>query len=307
VTPRRYRSIIHDSSRWDGFDFRPDDIVISTPPKCGTTWMQMICALLIFQSPKIDRPLAKISPWVDMQIRPREEVFALLEAQQHRRFIKSHTPLDGLPSNPEVTYIGVARDPRDAGISMFNHFANLDMDALMAKLAGVIGPDDLAELMGSGPPPPPKTEAEGFLNWVQDPTPLERHVGGNLTSLLHHAQCFWDRRDEPNIVLVHYADLQSDLEGEMRRLASRLGIAVSEAQWPELVEAAGFQQMRDRADELMPNSADAIFLDARTFFHRGQSGQWRTVLGPDELAAYEARLAEINPDPELSAWLHRGA
>ena len=72
-------------------------------------------------------------------------------------------------------------------------------------------------------------------------------------------------------------------------------------------EAAGFQQMRDRADELMPNSADAIFLDARTFFHRGQSGQWRTVLGPDELAAYEARLAEINPDPELSAWLHRGA
>jgi hypothetical protein len=48
-TPRtRYRSILADSSRWDGFAFRPGDIVISTPPKCGTTWTQMLCALLIF-------------------------------------------------------------------------------------------------------------------------------------------------------------------------------------------------------------------------------------------------------------------
>ena len=106
---------------------------------------------------------------------------------------------------------------------------------------------------------------------------------------------------------LHYADLQSDLEGEMRRLAARLGIDVPEALWSELVEAAGFQQMRDRAGELMPNSVDAIFLDAQHFFHRGLSGQWRTVLGPDELARYDARLAELDPDPELSAWLHRGA
>src|SRR5687767_15368543 len=109
AAPAVYRCGLTDSSRWRELQLRPDDIVISTPPKCGTTWMQMICALLIFQSPKIDRPLANISPWVDMQIRPREEVFALLEAQQHRRCIKSHTPLDGLPSNPELTYIGVAR------------------------------------------------------------------------------------------------------------------------------------------------------------------------------------------------------
>ena len=48
---RRYEGVVFDSSRWDGFALRPGDIVISTPPKCGTTWTQMICALLILQEP----------------------------------------------------------------------------------------------------------------------------------------------------------------------------------------------------------------------------------------------------------------
>src|SRR5687768_11314107 len=93
----RYRTVISDSARWDDFPFRADDIVISTPPKCGTTWTQMICALLIFRTPDLPAPLAKISPWLDMQLTDRDETVAALEAQTHRRFIKTHTPLDGLP------------------------------------------------------------------------------------------------------------------------------------------------------------------------------------------------------------------
>src|SRR5947209_5478250 len=103
----RYRSVVQDSARWDGFAFRPGDIVISTPPKCGTTWMQMLCALLIFQKPVLDTPLAELSPWLDMLTLPRDEVVALLDAQRHRRFIKTHTPLDGLPVDERVTYVCV--------------------------------------------------------------------------------------------------------------------------------------------------------------------------------------------------------
>src|SRR5579864_2036013 len=94
---KRYRSVVSDSERWDGFVFRDDDIVISTPPKCGTTWMQMICALLIFQDPALPLPLTELSPWLHMQTAPAADVIAALEAQQHRRFIKTHTPLDGVP------------------------------------------------------------------------------------------------------------------------------------------------------------------------------------------------------------------
>ena len=54
----RYLSLIADNARWDGFSFREGDIIISTPPKCGTTWTQMICAMLIFQTPDLPQPLA---------------------------------------------------------------------------------------------------------------------------------------------------------------------------------------------------------------------------------------------------------
>src|SRR5215208_1909720 len=93
----RYRSIVADSARWDGFAFRPGDVVISTPAKSGTTWTQMLCALLIFDGPAFPAPLEKLSPWLDMCNRPLAEVMAELTSQTHRRFIKTHTPLDGLP------------------------------------------------------------------------------------------------------------------------------------------------------------------------------------------------------------------
>jgi len=92
----RYRSVVADSARWDGFRFRPGDIVISTPPKCGTTWMQRLVALLLFDG-EPPGPISSISPWLDMQLATTDDVFALLETQQHRRFIKSHTAFDGLP------------------------------------------------------------------------------------------------------------------------------------------------------------------------------------------------------------------
>ena len=63
---RRYQATVYDSNRWDGFELRCGDIIISTPPKCGTTWTQMICALLILQEPALRLPLDTLSPWIDM-------------------------------------------------------------------------------------------------------------------------------------------------------------------------------------------------------------------------------------------------
>src|SRR5690349_24298629 len=107
-TPRtRYRSIVADSARWDGFEYRSGDIVISTPPKCGTTWTQMLCALLIFDGPEFPAAMDQMSPWLDACNRPLADVWTSLAVQGHRRFIKTHTPLDGIPQHPDVTYLVV--------------------------------------------------------------------------------------------------------------------------------------------------------------------------------------------------------
>src|SRR3954470_1604716 len=156
---RRYETSMYDSNRWDGFELRPGDIIISTPPKCGTTWTQMICALLILQEPELPFPLDTLSPWIDMVTRARTNVFADLAAQTHRRFIKTHTPLDGIPNDPTVTYICVGRDPRDVALSMDHHIDNMDVGA--SKRA----PDQAAPLAGTklGPlrPRQPRLTASG--------------------------------------------------------------------------------------------------------------------------------------------------
>jgi aryl sulfotransferase len=304
----QYASIMSDNARWDGFVLRPDDIIISTPAKCGTTWMQMICALLVFQTPNFDRSLDQISPWLEMLTSDRDSVFALLDAQTHRRFIKSHTPFDGLPFDPGVTYICVGRDLRDVALSWDNHMANTDMMALFGARANAVGLDDIAELIAGGPPPRPEADAERFWLWVeqdeQETVGDDAGAGGSLRGALHHLSTFWAVRDRANVVLVHYDDLKTDLEGQMRYLAQRLGISVPEDRWAELVESATFDKMRERADVIVPDSSHAIWQDNRQFFNRGVSGQWRTMLDEDDLRRYRARVAQL-ADADLARWVHR--
>ncbi len=302
--PPRYRTVISDSARWHGFPLRPGDIVISTPAKCGTTWTQMICALLVFGTADLPGPLDLLSPWLDMLTRERDDVFAALAAQTHRRFIKSHTPYDGLPHDDDVTYICVGRDPRDVAISWDNHVAITDLDALLGARAAAVGLDDLFELVPEGPPARAETAIGRFWQWVDDSTDTAASSASSLAGLLHHLETFWSVRDRPNVVLLHYDDLKADLEGEMRRLADRLAVTIDEARWPELVEAATFERMRARADHVAPDTSHAIWHDTKEFFHRGSSGQWRALLDGDDLRRYRARVAEL-ADPGVARWLHR--
>ena len=296
---RHYRSFIQDSARWDALELRDDDILIVTPAKSGTTWMQMCVALVLFQTPDLPRPMAELSPWLDMLTWPLDEVVALLDAQEHRRFIKTHTPLDGLPWDPRLTYIYVGRDPRDAMRSMENHMANADFDALITARANAVGLDDLDP--ADMPAPRSDDPIERFWSWVDDD-------GSNDTGLvgaLHHLQTAWDRRHEPNVHLFHYADLQADLGGQLRRLAEVLGVDVPEERWEVLVPAATFTEMKAKADVLAPDTVHNLWKSNSQFFDRGTSGRWREMVAEDEMARYDARVAELVPD-DLAHWAHHG-
>jgi hypothetical protein len=301
----RYRAFPTDSARWEGFVFRDGDIVISTPSKCGTTWVQMICGLLIFQTTEFYRPLDLISPWFDVLFRPRDEVVADLEVQPHRRFIKTHTPLDGLPFEKQVTYICSGRDPRDVAMSWDVHIANADFETGLALRAAAVGLDDLAELMPDGPPPVIEDERERFWAWVDQPATPETHFFG-LASTLHHLHTFWDVRDRPNVVLVRYEDLLADLEGQMRLLAARLGIPVAGDLWPDLVQEATFEHMSRRPNELVPEAShDGLYRDVGRFFHSGTTEQWRRIISDEDLPRYVARVRECGVSEDLVEWVHR--
>ncbi|MEE6261739.1 sulfotransferase domain-containing protein [Plantactinospora sonchi] len=307
----RYQNFLMDSDRWTGFPFRAGDIVISTPGKCGTTWTQMICALLIFQSTDFPQLLSVMSPWPDVFTRRREEILADLEAQDHRRFVKTHTPLDGLPFDERVTYVTVGRDPRDVAISFDNHMANTDFDSLMSLRATAIGEPLPATTTGQvsgdagptmlppGVPQPDQSPHQRFWSWMEAE---DDFVG--LPTMLHHLDTFWQARHLPNVVLLHYDEMKADLDAVMRRLADRLGIEVPGDRWSALVRAAEFTEMKRRAQELAPEAV--IWRDPDRFFNRGVSGQWRDLLDDDDLRRYRERVYAV-VEPELVAWIHQAA
>jgi hypothetical protein len=291
--------MVSDSSLWADFPFRDGDIIISPPAKCGTSWMQMLCALLIFDSAEFPRPLTEISPWFDAVTYDVAATLATLEEQRHRRFIKTHTPLDGLPFRTGVTYICVGRDPRDVALSFEHAIANVRPEA-MADAAAIAG-IDLTDI-----PPPPDDPLERFWMWANaEFTNGPVGVGATLANLIHHLQTYWDRRDEPQVLLFHYQDLLTDLPGQLQRLATALGIDADHERIGQLASEAGFERMRERADELAPGVDNKLWRSNRAFFHSGSSGQWRDLLGPADVERFESRLAEL-ASPDLAHWLRTG-
>jgi hypothetical protein len=291
--PRSYATSEEDNGRWLTFPFRAGDIVISTRSKHGTTWMQMICALLVFRSPDLPAPLGELSPWLDRLTEPQADLFARLGAQTHRRFVKTHTPLDGLPIAPEATYIVVARHPLDAAVSLYHQGDNIDR-ARLRQLVGLPEPEV--------PPAPRPTLHDWLVEWISDdPAPFESL--DSLPGVMWHVTDAWERRSERNVVLVHYDDLQRDLDAAMRGLAARLGIEIDEPAWPALVRAASFAEMKARAGSMLPDQ-NGVLKDPEAFFRRGTSGAAREVLSEAELARYAERVRELAP-AGVVAWLHR--
>lgn len=293
---REYREFVMENSRWDGFALRDDDILICTPAKCGTTWTQMICAQLILRTPQLEQPLTQYSPWLDALFAPKDAIHAQLAAQTHRRFIKTHTPLDGLPWSDSVRYICVSRDPRDMLVSLRNHMANMKPESFAMLAANASGPWE--------PPfPPPDDFSAWFRVWIQNSGVYDESAA--TSNLLYFVKTFWRYRHLPNLLMVHYGDLKADLEGEMRRIAHFLAIDVPEAEWPALVAAAGFANMKANAAQLAPQVTDDVWHDPGQFFHKGESGQWQELLDADDLVLYR-RVMDERLEPELAHWLEHG-
>ena len=209
---REYREDDADNARWQGFAFRPGDVVISAPSKSGTTWTQLLVALLIFDGPDFPDPIGKMSLWMDQKTRPVEEAHAVFAAQQHPRFIKTHTPIDGRPMHDDVRYVCVGRDPRDAAISMIHHSDNLDRKRL-GELIGV----DL-------PPRERPTDEEVLDRWLEG----EDVPGWNARFLFHHYRTFWEAKDRENVALFHFDDYRAALPSELTRLAAHLDIGLDD-------------------------------------------------------------------------------
>jgi aryl sulfotransferase len=289
--------VVLDSTRWSVYNHRPGDIIISTSYKTGTTWTQTIVANLIFQDGALPAPVDTMSPWLDMAIPPLDVISQGLEAQTHRRVIKSHLPLDGLPYFETARYIVVGRDTRDVFMSIWNHHSGYtdqlkEMMKDRAKVTGTEFPqyENLHEMLKDW-------VAKSAFEWESSGFPYWSH--------LHHAQTWWDYRHLPNILLVHYTDLLADPEGQIRRMAKYLDIAIDEKLLPGILERISFNSMKENFNMIMPGADHAFRGGAQTFMNKGVNGRWRGVLTDAELEQCRAAV-ERELTPDCAAWLEHG-
>lgn len=237
-------------------------------------------------------PLGDLSPWLDHLVEPRDAVMDRLAAQPHRRVIKTHTPLDGLPLDPRATYVVVARHPLDAAVSLWHQGNNIDRDRLR-------------DLTGA-PAPASEMPRPSLRDWLSAWIDREADPVGAMDSLdgvMHHLSDAWSRRHDANVVLVHFDDLRVDLLGQMRMLAHRLRLANPEQVSAKLAAEASFDAMRARAAELAPDTL-GVLRDPSAFFREGRSGSGVTELNRSDLNRYHERVAAFAPTA-LLRWLHR--
>lgn len=277
VKRREMHSHHFDSTVWNDFGFRDDDIVIATYGKAGTTWLQQIVGQLIFGG-REDIGMADLSPWLDLRVPPKEVKLAQLREQKHRRFIKTHLPVDALLFSPRAKYLYVARDGRDVVWSLYNHHANATEEWYRA----------LNDTPGRVGPPIDKPDPDirrYFLTW------LERD-GHPFWPFWENLRSWWAIRDLPNLMLLHFNALKADLDGEMHRIAEFLEIPVAGQGWQRLVELCTFDYMKQHADRTAPRGGAMWRGGGATFINRGSNGRWRDLLTVQDVRAYEARAVQ---------------
>lgn len=279
-----------DSTIWDAFAFRDGDIVIGTYAKSGTTWTQQIVGQLLSNGDP-DLAVAEMSPWLDLRVPSAAEKLGALEAQAHRRFLKTHLPVDALVYSPRARYLYIGRDGRDVAWSLFNHHAR----------ANPLWYQVLNDTPGRvGPPiePPPDDVRRYFLEW------LERD-GQPFWPFWENVRSWWAIRSLPNLMMLHFDALKADLPGQIRRIAAFLDIPIDEARFPAILEHCSFAWMKANATRSVPLGGAFWEGGAETFVHKGTNGRWRDVLTAEDVARYEARaLQELGAD--CARWLATG-
>ena len=279
-----------DSTRWDGFPFRDDDVVIATWGKSGTTWTQQIVGQLVLDGPEGLMSATGVSPWVEIRIFPRDEVMKGLEGQTNRRFLKTHLPVDTLVFSPKAKYIYIGRDARDVIWSAYHHHQNFTPMAyhVFNNTPGRVGP----------PLEPPVDDIREAYHEFLD------RDGHPYWPFWSHVQSWWNIRDLPNVLLVHFNDMKADLKAEMKRIADFLEIDVPEDRWPTYLEHCSLNYMKEEAAKV--EIMDQIFEGGgRTFIYKGTNGRWRDVLSPEEIKKCD-EIAAQNLTPDCAHWLATG-
>lgn len=233
------------------FQARPDDILIATYPKAGTTWMSYILDLLYFGNAAAERqtsqPIYERVPFLESVLPGLPTGTDLADNLTTRpRLIKTHLPVQLVPKsfweqNSRVVY--VARNAKDNLVSYF-HFNRMN----------VVQP-----------------EAGDWITFFQNYMDGKQLFG----SWYDHVRGYWDKKESySNLHYVFFEDMVEDTGHEVARLCSFLGLSTPTEEREKITKNTHFDVMKENK---MTNYSTIPIMnfEISPFMRKGKVGDWK--------------------------------
>ncbi|XP_062316012.1 sulfotransferase family 1, cytosolic sulfotransferase 5 isoform X1 [Osmerus eperlanus] len=265
-------------TNWDRvkkFKAFPEDLLIATYPKAGTTWTQEIVDLILNHGDADQArraPTHVRMPFLEMTApNPTLSGITQLEKMGPPRVIKTHLPIQLVPKtfwDAGCKIIYVARNAKDNVVSYF-HFDRMNLVQ---------------------PEPGP---------WPQY---LHKFMKGQLGwgSWYEHVKGYWRERENKPILYLFFEDMKKDPAKEIRRISEFLGQNTSDQLIDNIMQMTTFAAMRENPMANYSTIPETIFdRQASEFLRKGEVGDWKNHFSSQENKVFEEHYNTMMADVDI--------
>ncbi len=272
-------SPLHDPNILAHFQARPADVLITTAPKAGTTWMQQILHQLRSGGDTTFTAIDKVVPWLEIQRHKKswQDILQHFEMLAEPRIFKTHCTAEQTPGIGTANIILSSRDPRDCCVSFFHHIMNMTDEARANKQMPV-------------------------------PVSFDQHVDMWLeyAAWYRNVKSWWPYYNHPKVLWLRYQDMKSDINTCIDQIIDFLEWKVTDEQMKKVLEYSSFDWMKAHDEKFSSQGANNIqVFKAGKFIRQGKVGKYPDLMSAEQ----EQRIvekAQAMLEPECLSFLELG-
>ncbi len=250
-------SPLHDPYLLANFIARPTDILITTPPKAGTTWMQQILYQLHSGGDTSFTSIDKVVPWLEIQREGKswQDILQHFETLPEPRIFKTHCTAEQTPGIGTAKIILTSRDPRDCCVSFYHHLMNM-------------------------------TDAARSNKQTPRPASLDEHVDMWLefAAWYRNVKSWWPYFDHPRVLWLRYQDMKQDIETHIDKIIAFLRLNISAEHKEKVLEHSSFEWMKAHDEKFSRQGGNKKMQTFKPgeFIRQGEVGRYHELMSVEQ-------------------------